>query len=86
MKYKGGVKLTLPRPPLSSKNPALLGLMIEVDTLQTSYICIRFLVFIFLNIRWNITVSAVKTCSLKTMKVFNSGRFSLLFNYRCLLT
>ena len=43
--------------------------MLEVDTLQTSYIGISFLVFTFLIIFLNITVSAIKACSLTTFKM-----------------
>ena len=42
--------------------------MLEVDNLQTSYICISFLVFFFLNIVLHVTASAIKACSLKTFK------------------
>ena len=43
--------------------------MLEVDTLQTSYIGISFLVFTFLIIFLNITGSAIKACSLTTFKM-----------------
>ena len=56
--------------------------MLEVATLQTSYICISFLVSIFLNIFLNVTVSAIKTCSLKTFKtVIQEGCLYFLFTY-----
>ena len=52
--------------------------MLEVDTLQTSYICISFLVFIFFNIFLNATILAIKTCSLKTFKTAIQEGFLLI--------
>ena len=42
--------------------------MLEAGNLQTPYICLSLLVFFFLSIFFHVTASAIKTCSLKTLK------------------
>ena len=54
--------------------------MLVEDILPSSYICIDFLVFIFLKIFLNVLVSAIKTCSLTTFKtVIQEGFAYFLF-------